>query len=303
MSCHRVRIHMTPEETARRLRLPFTDVYTIVADVKGGEEVTMKSSSLAVFFWAMLAGGCSKSDDCIPIEQIPERGTALLRRLRSTAEQETSEGRPGAKIGDWKCESTLGYPSATSQSEEDEGNMTWFKKAVTAMMELSASDVLTCSGSAAKPNPLFYECLEMLLMQRLAKDSAWKAANGLNKFQAERSSLGWVDAKCAPKTVFLRREGPDPVAGGAALLFEYILSTGGNLVPSPAAIPLLYPGRSGSGEEACIDLPDPPAKKCADESGCSDRPAGAENTGTSSSTGGDVIPPGSDPGVPGGDHL
>ncbi len=177
------------------------------------------------------------------------------------------------------------------------------------MMEVSAADILSCSAASfAAPDPLFFECLDTLLVKRISQDKPWMGANGLSPFQQSRASVGLLDFKCQPQTVRLSRDATDPLAHAAAagvLILEYILApAGGFLVPSPAAIPLLYPGARRVGEEACIDVAEP-AKKCADQSGCAERPSGAEDAGASTGTGGDVVPPGTDPGTPfpGGDHL
>jgi len=60
---------------------------------------------------------------------------------------------------------------------------------------------------------------------------------------------------------------------------------------------VLMPVRGSADDEACADqIPTAkPPMKCTDTSGCPDRPEGAEDPGASSGSGGDVIPPGSEP--------
>jgi hypothetical protein len=72
----------------------------------------------------------------------------------------------------------------------------------------------------------------------------------------------------------------------------------------PVTGPALFIIRPASGvEEACVDLPsEGPAKRCTDTSGCPDKPPGAETPDDSSSSGGDVVQPGTDPGTPSGDN-
>lgn len=61
---------------------------------------------------------------------------------------------------------------------------------------------------------------------------------------------------------------------------------------TPAGAPLLFLIKPGKGvEEACVDLPDEPARKCTAD-GCDQTPAGAE----SPDAGGVVLPPGVTPG-------
>ncbi len=103
----------------------------------------------------------------------------------------------------------------------------------------------------------------------------WRAAevkaddHGLNRIGAD----GWV-----PATLWMILNAVEGAAG-----------------PAPAMMFLLKPGAGV--EEACVDVA-PPPKRCTSTDGCIDRPAGAEDAGITSG-GGDVIPPGTDPGTSG----
>jgi len=88
-----------------------------------------------------------------------------------------------------------------------------------------------------------------------------------------------------------------------AILYLLMETAGKVPVPGPAIFIL----RPEPQEDACggdVEVKEPP-KKCADVSGCLDKPAGAEEPGASTGSGGG-LPPGTDPGVPpggGGDGL
>ena len=92
----------------------------------------------------------------------------------------------------------------------------------------------------------------------------------------------------------LNRTGPTEWV--PAVLWLLIQSADKAMAPATGGFMFLI--KPGPGvEEACVEpLADAP-KKCADQSGCDGVPAGAEKIdgGGASGTGGDVIPPGTDP--------
>lgn len=75
----------------------------------------------------------------------------------------------------------------------------------------------------------------------------------------------------------------------------WVILQAADTIMAPATAPAMFFLKpAASVEEACIDLPAEPLKRCTDESGCPEQPPGAEEP----DEGGDVILPGTDPDVP-----
>ncbi len=97
----------------------------------------------------------------------------------------------------------------------------------------------------------------------------------------------------------LNRTGPDEWVPATLWLLLQVVDT----ALAPEFAPAQFILKPGVGvDTACDDTPPDPGKRCTDKDGCPDRPPGAEDADTSTGASGDVIPPGSTPGTPGGDH-
>lgn len=116
----------------------------------------------------------------------------------------------------------------------------------------------------------------------------------MREAKAAKCAEVWRSAEVKADDHGLNRIGAD--AWVPAILWTILNAVEGAAIPAPAMF-LLKPGAGV--EEACVDV-QAPAKRCASDDGCPDRPAGSEDVGGMQP--GDVIPPGTDPGTPGGDY-
>ena len=93
----------------------------------------------------------------------------------------------------------------------------------------------------------------------------------------------------------LNRSGQDQWVPAALILLMHVADT----MMSPAPGPAMFILKPGSAEEACVEPPEEPVKRCADTSGCEEAPDGAEPP----TAGGVDLPPVPGVELPGGDSL
>lgn len=238
-----------------------------------------------------LMTACASPDDlikCVPIGTVLD-GPGLFKRVSDSRDYFNKQRDPTSahdeEMGKMTCVYTVSAPGQTpvSQTLED--------------VPVRLTDLNRCfdlSGATSMETLMSCLIVQSLTLIRLTVDDQLMRG-GIT--QDMLSAVKITGVKCAPTELklvpdkrFLNRE---------ILLLPVLIQLiqeGGQLVPSPASIPLLFPGTlPGHGEEACVDLPAEPAKRCADTTGCPETPDGAEEPDPDD---GDVIPPGTDPEIP-----
>lgn len=245
----------------------------------------------ALLACSVLTMACASPDDlikCISIGTIFD-GPALFKRVSDSRDyfnknRDTTSAHD-EEMGKMTCVYTVSAPGQTPVSQTLEN------------IPVRLTDLNRCFDlSKANSLETLMSCLiveSLTLIDLTVKEQL--ARGGIT--QDMLSSVKISDVRCAPTELKLV---PDKRFLNREILLVpvliHLLEEGGQLVPSPASIPLLFPGTlPGHGEEACVDLPAAPQKRCADESGCPEQPPGAEEP---DDEGGDVIPPGTDPEVP-----
>lgn len=251
----------------------------------------MKTKLVALSIMCALVTGCSTSDPPCPPRALNVSDQEADEGLIRKATQEAKANRGDDISATFNC----GYDAAGNGVYKDIGQT-----------QLSFLDVLWCAQEIASSHGgSLGLCLERLARgkytdQILGNNAppkiAMTFASHVDCVEASRN----VDVKADKHT--LHRDDQDEWVPAILLTGLHLAGRAGTAAAGAMMAPALFVIRLAAGEErTCLDTPHGPSSGCLDEGGCPDVPPGAEVP--SASTGGDVIPPRTDPGTPGGDHL
>lgn len=253
----------------------------------------MKQRSLLLaLVGASFVGGCTKSEPCPPGigTSITEYRVDqwLAREVRERAGK-ASEHDPAVR---YECS------DAVSTATKKPPRTVWltYHHANTCMAILGGSTINAYGHTLT-------QCLKVLAHLVTADNVAEEIGAGrtfedLSRYAANGVECEEIDRRVRVPEETLERNGGTDWIPAVLWMVANVADKMVGAATAPAVF-ILRPA-TGSDEEACVDLPSAPKKKCADASGCPELPPGAEVPGDS--TGGDVIQPGTVPITPGGDH-
>lgn len=244
--------------------------------------------TLLVLLLAPFASACGKANPPCPknnLEVYLQEADSAMTRKAKRLEQEGKLDSSGRAIT-FNC----GYDKLPDGS---------YRKA--DQQQLGWRDVLWCIETMVEPKGIpLLQCLEAaarsaftgkLLGGDQAVETMVQIASKVTCLEFSRE----VDIEAEKHG--LQRTGPGWVEITIFAVIQ-IVEAGMAPVTAPAMF-LIKPGQGGA-EEACVEVPADPPKKCAAQGDCPEQPPGATPvpSGTSSGAGG-VIPPGTTPGDPG----
>ncbi len=251
---------------------------------------------LLVIYWAV--AGCSKPDPCPPGVGTSVTVTEADRRLEEAARARSGKSTRNEDAVQFECTDVV---SNTTSQWSHAPQSVW----------LSYGQVLECLELLAMKPPVAGQslslCLELLARllaaDRVIRGTGTEPTEALVNDYAMKGVINCeeLERKVEVPQDELRRDGVKDLIPVLLVVGARVLAGMMATVQAPAMF-IIRPA-SGSDEEACVEAPDQ-RRKCAATAGCDDRPAGAETPDASAGSGGNVIPPGTDPGTPlPGDHL